>query len=194
MGKLKREEFMREINGEMHYYCRNCKDFKVPGEMRTDRSAKYHVRSICKRCFSEKYNKGRERLDNLKARGKKYGAYDSFTKEDLRKIKSHGECAYCGVKLDPRDTEVDHVVPCAYGGPNSIENVVASCKSCNGAKSRLNPYEFHLRKPQIFTEDRYSSFLEDFARKNTGCIETVHEFWREEAARNENAKTPTGSK
>ena len=46
---------------------------------------------------------------------------------------SNGKCVYCGAKA----TEIDHIIPRANGGTNSIYNLVASCRSCNEKKSNL---------------------------------------------------------
>lgn len=45
--------------------------------------------------------------------------------------RSGGKCVYCGAKA----TEIDHVIPRAKGGTNSVYNLVASCKACNQMKS-----------------------------------------------------------
>ena len=47
--------------------------------------------------------------------------------------RSNGKCVYCGAKA----TEIDHIVPRAKGGTDSIHNLVASCRSCNEIKSNL---------------------------------------------------------
>lgn len=44
--------------------------------------------------------------------------------------RDHQRCAYC----HRRATTIDHVVPRARGGPDSWENLVAACESCNTAK------------------------------------------------------------
>ena len=43
---------------------------------------------------------------------------------------SGGRCLRCG---EP-DPTVDHVIPLALGGPNTIENVQVLCASCNSEK------------------------------------------------------------
>ena len=48
--------------------------------------------------------------------------------------RSNGKCVYCGAKA----TEIDHIVPRAKGGTNSVYNLVASCRSCNEKKSNLS--------------------------------------------------------
>lgn len=60
---------------------------------------------------------------------------------NLRKYifsKTKGRCVYCGAKA----TEVDHIVPRANGGTNSVYNLVASCKNCNKNKSNLSLKDF----------------------------------------------------
>ena len=52
--------------------------------------------------------------------------------------RSGGKCVYCGAKA----TEIDHVIPRAKGGTNSVYNLVASCKACNQMKSNLTLKEF----------------------------------------------------
>lgn len=36
-------------------------------------------------------------------------------------------CRYCGAEA----THIDHIVPYAFGGPNTEENLVACCARCN---------------------------------------------------------------
>ena len=52
--------------------------------------------------------------------------------------RSNGKCVYCGAKA----TEIDHIVPRANGGTNSVHNLVASCRACNKKKSNLTLKEF----------------------------------------------------
>lgn len=52
--------------------------------------------------------------------------------------RSNGKCVYCGAKA----TEIDHIVPRANGGTNSVHNLVASCRACNEKKSNLTLKEF----------------------------------------------------
>ena len=52
--------------------------------------------------------------------------------------RSNNKCVYCGAKA----TEIDHIVPRAKGGTNSVYNLVASCKACNKKKSNKTLKEF----------------------------------------------------
>lgn len=44
-------------------------------------------------------------------------------------------CRYCGIRPGSELLEVDHLVPRACGGTDNAENLVTSCKTCNGRKS-----------------------------------------------------------
>lgn len=74
-----------------------------------------------------------------------------------------GRCFYCGIELrcDPehepyrdwlvlRGTDLvmklDHMLPLSRGGPDDIENLVASCSACNLAKGWLTLVEFMFVK------------------------------------------------
>lgn len=44
-------------------------------------------------------------------------------------------CQYCAAPLEGANATVDHIVPKIEGGTDSDSNLMASCRSCNGAKS-----------------------------------------------------------
>jgi len=52
--------------------------------------------------------------------------------------RSNNKCVYCGAKA----TDIDHVIPRANGGTNSVHNLVASCRACNQMKSNKTLKEF----------------------------------------------------
>lgn len=56
-------------------------------------------------------------------------------------LKQRGACAYCGAYLK-EDWQLDHVIPLARGGSNTIENVALACKECNNRKSWKTPEEW----------------------------------------------------
>jgi 5-methylcytosine-specific restriction endonuclease McrA len=69
------------------------------------------------------------------------GAYS--TAEWLALLVAHrNRCGYCG-----RDgpLQVDHRVPIARGGSNSIENLIPACARCNQRKHLLTEAEFRAR-------------------------------------------------
>lgn len=40
------------------------------------------------------------------------------------------QCAYCGRPA----AEVDHIIPVSAGGPSTLHNLAAACRSCNRRK------------------------------------------------------------
>jgi 5-methylcytosine-specific restriction endonuclease McrA len=51
-------------------------------------------------------------------------------------------CQYCGYKGD--DLTLDHVIPRSKGGPDSWENIVTACISCNVKKGNRTPKQAQL--------------------------------------------------
>jgi ATP adenylyltransferase len=49
---------------------------------------------------------------------------------------ANGKCALCGRSKDEEPLEVDHIVPRSRGGANTIENLQALCRTCNGWRRR----------------------------------------------------------
>lgn len=78
-----------------------------------------------------------------------------LTKSDREYIhkKTDGHCAYCGVKIDIAEMQADHVAPFEFAeliekdgfDPNSIENYLPSCRSCNYIKSSMPIEKFRRR-------------------------------------------------
>jgi 5-methylcytosine-specific restriction endonuclease McrA len=60
-------------------------------------------------------------------------------------------CQYCGLRLERKDLNIDHVVPRHQGGQTTWENVVCSCIDCNSRKGNRTPQQAGirlLRKPK----------------------------------------------
>ena len=53
-----------------------------------------------------------------------------------------GRCAYCGVT---GSLHADHRTPLSRGGPNSIDNIVPACPTCNLKKQTMTEEEFRDR-------------------------------------------------
>lgn len=57
------------------------------------------------------------------------------------------KCTYCQVKDVP--LQVEHVMPKAKGGSNSISNLCLACDKCNKKKGTLDIKEFLIGKPDL---------------------------------------------
>lgn len=72
---------------------------------------------------------------------------DLLIKVDRMKVlaRSKYHCHYCGERLDRHTFQVDHRIPKDRGGTDELENLVASCQSCNASKGNRNDAEFPTR-------------------------------------------------
>lgn len=43
-------------------------------------------------------------------------------------------CFYCGKHLEGNDATADHIIAKASGGTDTLDNLVAACRRCNGIK------------------------------------------------------------
>jgi 5-methylcytosine-specific restriction endonuclease McrA len=61
-------------------------------------------------------------------------------------ILKSSNCYWCNKKLDKKNIgkniHLDHYVPLAKGGLNTIENIVISCSKCNMSKHSKDPIVF----------------------------------------------------
>jgi len=74
-------------------------------------------------------------------------------KDALARRDGGARCRYCGQRAKLRDLTVDHVVPLARGGSNSLTNLALSCRSCNGAKGSHELHEAFPSPPLTVTEE-----------------------------------------
>ncbi len=66
----------------------------------------------------------------------KPGKRKSISKARRIKIfeRDGGRCAYCGDELAFDGFTIDHVIPVAHGGDNSLGNLRLACRACNCSK------------------------------------------------------------
>ena len=74
----------------------------------------------------------------------KPASHPAFTRFNLF-LRDKFACQYCGV---PSDLTFDHVVPRAYGGRTTWENVTTACAPCNLRKGGRTPAEAHMMPRQ----------------------------------------------
>ncbi len=66
-----------------------------------------------------------------------------FTRENIYRRDSFS-CQYCGFEFQPKELNLDHVVPRDKGGRSTWENVVTSCIPCNTRKANKLPREANM--------------------------------------------------
>jgi len=66
------------------------------------------------------------------------------TARQLKEILERQEyrCALSGVKLEPQDASLDHVIPVSQGGSNSADNLQFLHKDVNRAKATMSQQDF----------------------------------------------------
>lgn len=75
-------------------------------------------------------------------------------------LRDEETCQYCGKHT--RDLTLDHIIPRSRGGQSTWENLVASCRSCNGKKGNrlLKEANMHLiRQPRPLSQEYAGLFL-----------------------------------
>ena len=75
-------------------------------------------------------------------------------------VRDKFKCQYCGKGISLRNATRDHVHPLSKGGPNTLDNIVASCKACNGMKDNMSLRAFEEKygmklanHPRMLTEE-----------------------------------------
>lgn len=85
-------------------------------------------------------------MEKRKKRRKHYSAV-------VRKMiynKADGRCVLCGRKILFKDMTLDHIIPLAMNGPDEVENLSCTCKTCNQFKGHILPDDFMERIFEIF--------------------------------------------
>lgn len=116
----------------------------------------YDPPNLCPSCVENLIDKRRrirteaKRVASQNARTRKLGLVSDLTIEQwLRILDLYGwRCRYCGNAF----SDLDHVVPVAFGGGTTAKNVVPSCRTCNLSSFRRFRVSLLLQ-----LEDRRSS-------------------------------------
>src|SRR5687768_6725019 len=66
--------------------------------------------------------------------------FSGAQRSEILKRDGH-RCGYCGLVLKAAALEADHIIPDEKGGGTTVENGVASCRSCNRKKWHYLPGE-----------------------------------------------------
>ena len=103
-------------------------------------------------------NLARHAISEAKRRARKKGlGHHPYTPSDLdatARIFSW-KCAYC----DSAEIEHwDHFIPLSKGGPDSIDNLIPACQSCNVSKHAQDPCEWFRRQP-FYSQEQWQKIL-----------------------------------
>lgn len=107
----------------------------------------YRILSNNKRLFDriiEIYPSIRPDLANKPEKRKPIPASVRHDVWDLYFEKTAGECYCCRCEISVRSWEAGHIKAAAMGGPDTVENLVPICSSCNKSMSTTNMLEFAL--------------------------------------------------
>jgi diadenosine tetraphosphate (Ap4A) HIT family hydrolase len=77
-----------------------------------------------------------------------------------------GRCEACGVSVETKALEVDHIVPRNKGGSNDLTNLQALCYTCNAQKRDTDSTNFHALKETFKNRRKGCPFCGIEARKS----------------------------
>ncbi len=81
-----------------------------------------------------------------------------FTRRNIYE-RDGNRCQYCGDRFEPKELNLDHVIPMDRGGKTTWENVVCSCIRCNMKKSNKLLREARMRLIKKPKKPRWQSFI-----------------------------------
>jgi len=70
----------------------------------------------------------------------------SILRENKQFVQAEQECAYCG---SVENLQWEHIVPRSIGGPDTIDNMVHACASCNRTKGTRDPYQWYSADDRV---------------------------------------------
>ena len=50
-------------------------------------------------------------------------------------FRAHGYCEQCGIMFGGKRSHYDHIIPCAFGGSNELDNCQLICTDCHRKKT-----------------------------------------------------------
>lgn len=125
--------------------------YKAPSK-----TASYYVYDIVTQHICWKWLTDQERIElknkqseNKKKKSNKRKNYSQSVRKMIYE-KADGRCQLCGRKIKFEDMTIDHVIPLALNGVDSVENLQCSCEFCNRHKSSYLPDDWLERITEIF--------------------------------------------
>lgn len=149
---------IRELNKNKYRVekqCEICKKFIYVKKSHKDIAGTYCSEKCMSIAYKEKLKgKNNPNFKNKNSGSKEYRKKHSQVRRAIRKkvyskletdeilnILKTKKCYWCN-KTIKKDKCLDHYIPLAKGGKNTIENIVVSCRSCNAKKHAKDPLQF----------------------------------------------------
>ena len=79
-----------------------------------------------------------DKKENFKDDSNRYG-FTEYEKFSIASFHNY-TCSDCKINLEDREFDIDHIVPLANGGKNTVDNLQPLCKSCHKEKSKNEKY------------------------------------------------------
>ncbi|MFO0780977.1 MAG: HNH endonuclease [Candidatus Gracilibacteria bacterium] len=98
--------------------------------------------------WSSIQNESQNQFQNVKPGSSgEEGAGQPFSKSVKNAVHKQNEnCVFCGTKTTdssgPTQTNIDHAIPRARGGDNTLNNAQNTCRTCNLKKGMMDSFEF----------------------------------------------------
>ena len=74
-------------------------------------------------------------------------------------LKGYDTCYYCGCELTEKNRTLDHMYPRRWGGVSITDNLIPSCRCCNGQKMDMT-YEQFMQYRSFKTQKRKDEFYQ----------------------------------
>lgn len=71
-------------------------------------------------------------------------------------LRDEFQCQYCAKRPNLRELNIDHILPRSRGGPDTWENLVTACRSCNLRKGWRTPEEAGMKLLRTPARPRWS--------------------------------------
>lgn len=97
----------------------------------------------------------------LKIYGRR-GKFQDVMYDLTYETKGRNKCYYCGTEVPlPSKMTLDHIHPVSLGGPTIPQNLVPSCRRCNGIKENMTPQQYRAYR-NLKDEEQKRKFLQEY--------------------------------
>lgn len=116
--------------------------------------------------YTEKKNSSYAYVQNGILYIKGWVNYEDLMYELAYTLKGYDKCYYCGRELSNKNRTIDHMYPRRWGGISITNNMLPSCRLCNGEKRDMTVRQFELWN-QKETKAEQEKFYQECIEKNT---------------------------